>query len=117
MWRDKVAAGFTNSGCMSGDKLHALQTMSIFAAQHGMHWVNLGLKPGWSLSTSTGNELNRLGVFLGAAAQCPADLGVEGMHESDVDTCRQLGMRVASVSAMLVAGERAINKTTETSSA
>ena len=42
-WRDKVAAGFTNSGAKSGDKLHTLASLAVFAAQHHMHWVNLGL--------------------------------------------------------------------------
>jgi NAD(P)H dehydrogenase (quinone) len=35
-WRDKVAAGFTHSQAMSGDKLHTLQYFTILAAQHGM---------------------------------------------------------------------------------
>ncbi|CAM5619319.1 NAD(P)H dehydrogenase (quinone) [Streptomyces narbonensis] len=30
-WADKLAAGFVNSGAKSGDKLHALQTLSLFA--------------------------------------------------------------------------------------
>ena len=36
-WRDKVAAGFTNSGAKSGDKLQALMSLAVFAAQHHMH--------------------------------------------------------------------------------
>ena len=44
-WADKFAAGFTNSHSFSGDKLHALQSLAILAAQHGMNWVNLGLAP------------------------------------------------------------------------
>ena len=47
-WRDKVAAGFTNSGAKSGDKLTALVSLAVFAAQHHMHWVNLGLGAGWN---------------------------------------------------------------------
>lgn len=43
VWLDKLAAGFTNSGSKSGDKLHTLQYFQILAGQHGMHWVNLGL--------------------------------------------------------------------------
>src|SRR6478735_7753644 len=42
-WRDKVAAGFTNSGAKSGDKVNTLVSLAIFAAQHHMHWVSLGL--------------------------------------------------------------------------
>ncbi|NUR67700.1 MAG: flavodoxin family protein, partial [Streptomyces sp.] len=49
-WKDKLAAGFTNSGSKSGDKLHTLQFFQILAAQHGMHWINLGLHPGWNNS-------------------------------------------------------------------
>jgi flavorubredoxin len=44
-WRDKVAAGFTNSGAQNGDKLHSLISMALFAAQHGMLWVGLDLIP------------------------------------------------------------------------
>ena len=36
-WRDKVAAGFTNSGSKSGDKLNSLVSLAVFAAQHHMH--------------------------------------------------------------------------------
>ena len=43
-WQDKLAAGFTNSGSKSGDKGHTLQFFQTLAAQHGMHWVNLGLQ-------------------------------------------------------------------------
>lgn len=28
-WRDKVAAGFTNSGAQNGDKLHSLMSLSL----------------------------------------------------------------------------------------
>lgn len=45
LWRNKIAAGFTNSGAMHGDKLHSLVTMALFAAQHGMIWVGLDLFP------------------------------------------------------------------------
>jgi multimeric flavodoxin WrbA len=36
-WKDKIAAGFTNSGARSGDKLATLIQIALFAAQHGMH--------------------------------------------------------------------------------
>ncbi|WP_426469830.1 NAD(P)H-dependent oxidoreductase, partial [Salmonella enterica] len=31
-WRNKVAAGFTNSGALHGDKLNSLVTLALFAA-------------------------------------------------------------------------------------
>jgi len=38
-WRDKLAAGFTNSGSLCGDKLNTLLQLAVFAAQHSMIWV------------------------------------------------------------------------------
>src|SRR5262245_30686653 len=35
-WKDKIAAGFTNSGSRSGDKLATLIQIALFAAQHGI---------------------------------------------------------------------------------
>ena len=46
-WKDKLAAGFTNSKTMSGDKLNTLFDLAVYAAQHGMIWVGLDLYPGW----------------------------------------------------------------------
>ncbi len=40
-WNDKLAAGFTNSGSMSGDKLHTPQYLSLLAARHGILWVSM----------------------------------------------------------------------------
>lgn len=103
-WRDKVAAGFTNSGGKSGDKLNALSSLAIFAAQHHMHWVNLGLGPGWNTSFSTEDDLNRLGFFLGAGAQTNVDADPDQVHPSDVRTCHHLGQRVALVTRQLNIG-------------
>jgi NAD(P)H dehydrogenase (quinone) len=74
-WKDKIAAGFTNSGSRSGDKLATLIQIALFAAQHGMHWVNLGLPPANNSSTGSEEELNRLGFWLGAGAQSNIDQG------------------------------------------
>lgn len=103
-WRDKVAAGFTNSGAKSGDKLATLNSLAVFAAQHHMHWVNLGLSTGWNTSFSSENDLNRLGFFLGAGAQTNVDADPEQVHPSDVQTCRHLGHRVALVTRQLNIG-------------
>ncbi len=68
LWKDKIAGGFTNSGSPSGDKLNALQTLSVFAAQQSMVWVSTGMMP-----TYTGPDdpasTNRLGSYLGPTAQ------------------------------------------------
>jgi NAD(P)H dehydrogenase (quinone) len=106
-WQGKVAAGFTNSGSKNGDKLHTLQYMVLLAAQHGMHWVSLGLLPGWNSSTGSEHDLNRLGVWLGAAAQSNVDEGPEMMHESDLRTAEHLGKRVAEHARLIRSGTAA----------
>jgi multimeric flavodoxin WrbA len=103
-WRDKVSAGFTNSGAKAGDKMHTLTSLAVFAAQHHMHWVNLGLGAGWNSSAGSEHDLNRLGFWLGAGAQTDVDAGSEQVHDSDVRTCRHLGQRVATVTRQLNLG-------------
>ncbi|MFK8911701.1 flavodoxin family protein [Streptomyces sp. YS-3] len=101
-WSDKLAAGFTNSGSMSGDKMHTLQYLSLLAAQHGMLWVSLGLLPGWNTTTSSPQDDNRLGFYLGAGAQSFNDTpAVDG---ADLNTARHLGRRVAEQTRIHRAG-------------
>ncbi|MBR7894055.1 flavodoxin family protein [Burkholderia multivorans] len=94
-WRDKLAAGFTVSASQSGDKLATLQQLAVFAAQHQMLWVSLGLMPGNNNSQGSVNDLNRLGSFFGAMAQANADQGGDAIIESDRKTAEVLGERVA----------------------
>jgi multimeric flavodoxin WrbA len=109
-WQDKLAAGFTNSAGVNGDKLNTLVSMALFAAQHGMHWVTLGLPPGWVYtSTGSADDLNRLGGFLGAMAQSPSDLGPDlAPSDADLRTAEHLGRRVAQAAAELASGRRAL---------
>jgi NAD(P)H dehydrogenase (quinone) len=96
-WKDKIAAGFTNSGSQNGDKLSTLTQLAVFAAQHGMIWVGLGMLPGNNNSKGSVNDLNRLGSFLGAMAQSNVDEGPEvGPIPSDLLTAEHLGERVAT---------------------
>ncbi|QID18920.1 flavodoxin family protein [Nitrogeniibacter mangrovi] len=94
-WKDKVAAGFTNSASQSGDKLNSLVQLMVFAGQHGMLWTSLGLMPGNNSSTGSAADLNRIGSYSGAMAQSNADQGAEAMNESDLRTAEHLGRRVA----------------------
>ena len=103
-WADKIAAGFTNSGAKNGDKSSTLGYFFTMAAQHGMHWVSLGIQPGWSSTTGSENDINRLGYFVGAGAQTPVDTGAEGVHKSDIATAELLGDRVARQTAIFVTG-------------
>ncbi|WEO95052.1 flavodoxin family protein [Streptomyces sp. FXJ1.172] len=106
-WQDKLAAGFTNSASKSGDKLHTLQFFQTLAAQHGMHWVNLGLLPGWNSSTASENDLNRLGFFSGAAAQSNNDQGPDAVHKADLATAEHLGRRVTQAALVFARGRAA----------
>lgn len=64
-WQGKLAAGFANSGGLSGDKLAVLQALCLFAMQHGMNWVGLPILP----SGSSEQDINRLSSFLGLMTQ------------------------------------------------
>lgn len=95
-WKDKLAAGFTNSAGLNGDKLATLQHLALFAMQHGMVWIGLGLLPGNHTSTGSPEDLNRLAGFIGAMAQSHADQGPDVVPPaSDQRTAEHLGRRVA----------------------
>lgn len=97
-WKDKVAAGFTNSAGMNGDKLQTLNTLFTLAMQHGMIWVSQGLMPS-NTKGAQRNDVNYLVSYSGAIAQSPSDAGAGDMAPGDLETARQFGERVASVAA------------------
>jgi multimeric flavodoxin WrbA len=95
-WKDKIAAGFTNSASQSGDKLATLEQLSVFAAQHGMIWAGTGLLPGNNVSTGSVEDDNRLGSFLGLMTQSNGDQGPDvAPPQSDRRTAEKFGQRVA----------------------
>lgn len=63
-WKDKFAAGFTNSSTLNGDKLNTLQQLSIFAAQHSMLWISTGILPAFENDKQM-EEPNGLASYLG----------------------------------------------------
>jgi hypothetical protein len=93
-WRDKLAAGFTHSAAPSGDKLGTLMQLAVFAAQHGMIWVGLGLPPTYAGLDPGVDDTNRLGSHLGAMAHSRPGGGGR-VPESDLATAELLGKRVA----------------------
>jgi NAD(P)H dehydrogenase (quinone) len=97
-WKNKVAAGFTNSASMNGDKHSTLHYLFTLAMQHSMVWVGTGLLPS-NHSTSTRNDINNAGSFAGAMAISPSDKGADGMSDGDLETARLFGARVTELAA------------------
>lgn len=90
-WEGKWAAGFANSGGLSGDKLAVLQQICLYAMQHGMNWIGMPLMP-------TGHEttdLNRLSSFLGLMTQSLDGPPEETPGQGDMDTAIWFGDHLA----------------------
>ncbi len=97
LWKNKLAAGFTNSASMNGDKLSTLHYMFTLAMQHGMVWVGTGMMPS-NTKTASRNDLNYMGSFSGLMAQSPADSSPdEGPLPGDLETARAFGVRVSEI--------------------
>ncbi|MDX2185591.1 MAG: flavodoxin family protein [Opitutaceae bacterium] len=93
-WKDKLAAGFTVSQGLSGDKLSTLQYFFILSQQHSMVWVGTGLLPGE-------DGLNRYSFSSGAAGQAGQEPPTEKPDDLDKKTGSHLGARVATFAAKL----------------
>ncbi|HEY1927967.1 MAG TPA: flavodoxin family protein [Caulobacteraceae bacterium] len=110
-WANKVAAGFTNGASRGGDKQNSLVQLMTFAAQHQMHWVNLGLNYGNNRSVTHEDILNRDAYTLGAATQANMDQGGDlAPPASDIRTAEFLGRRVAEFAQELTAGRAALGR-------
>lgn len=104
-WKDKLAAGFVNSGSQNGDKLQGLHALFNLSQQHGMVWVGLGLHPGNNSSTASIEDLNRLGGFGGAFTQSNIDQGADvAPQQADRKTAAHLGKRVAEAAVRWTKG-------------
>ena len=106
-WRDKIAAGFTNSHSLDGDKHNTLTDLAVFAAQHGMIWVNLGIgnESGADDQVSGDPKLkNRLGSSLGLVAQSENDAPDVTPPEGDHATAEIFGQRIASATQRWIKG-------------
>jgi NAD(P)H dehydrogenase (quinone) len=97
-WKDKLAAGFTNSASMNGDKHSTLHYMITLAMQQSMLWVGTGIMPSNS-KASTRNDINYVASFTGAMAATPSDASVDEMLPGDLETARLFGERVAVAAA------------------
>ena len=98
-WKDKIAAGFTNSASQNGDKLSTLLQLVVFAMQMGMVWVGVGDLPGNNWSGGARSDLNRLGTWTGAMGQSNAD--GDSPSIGDIDTAERYGQRIALIARRL----------------
>jgi NAD(P)H dehydrogenase (quinone) len=107
-WKNKIAAGFTNSGSYSGDKLNTLFQLHINAMQHGMIWVGLGLLPANAKGVDgpDSNQINRVGSYMGLATQANTSEGADiAPPKGDLDTAKMFGQRVAIITRQFVKGK------------
>jgi multimeric flavodoxin WrbA len=100
-WKNKVAAGFTNSASVNGDKGVTVDYFFHLAMQHGQIWVGTGLLPS-NKKESGPQDVNWSSGFAGALAISPADASPEEAPRSgDLETARLLGARVAELAKKL----------------
>ena len=99
-WKDKLAAAFTHSQGLSGDKLNTLNGLFINAMQHGMAWVgNAILAEG-----DKPENLNRLSSYTGLMAQ--SGYGQDKIGDGDRKTAVMFGKRVAETATRWIAGKK-----------
>ena len=99
-WKDKLAAAFTNSASMNGDKLSTLHYLFTLSQQHGMLWVGTGMMPS-NAKSATRNDINYVASSSGLMTTTPSDASVDEMVPGDIATAQAFGKRVAEVTAKL----------------
>ncbi len=94
-WKDKFAAGFTNSSTLNGDKLNTLQQLSIFSAQHSMLWISSGILPKFENDNQL-EEPNGLASYLGLMTL--ADNSTKKINPpKGLETAQLFGQRIAQI--------------------
>jgi NAD(P)H dehydrogenase (quinone) len=99
-WKNKLAAGFSNSATMNGDKLSTLHYLFTLSQQHSMLWVGTGMMPS-NAKASTRNDINYVGSSSGLMTSTPSDASTDEMVPGDIATARAFGRRVAEAATLL----------------
>ena len=102
VWKDKLAAGFTNSATLNGDKHSTLHYMITLAMQHSMLWVGTGMLP-VNNKAATRDDINNVGSSAGLMTATPSDASVDEMVPGDIATARKFGERLAAAVAQFAA--------------
>ena len=98
-WKDRLAAGFTVGSSPAGDKLGTLNTLAIFAAQHGMIWIGQAeIGPPTRRFAPDEPVLNRDGAMLGLTATSSRDKR-QLIESGDLATAHAFGQRIAGATA------------------
>ncbi|MBL8308714.1 MAG: flavodoxin family protein [Rubrivivax sp.] len=100
VWKDKVAAGFTNSATLNGDKFNTLTYMVTLSQQHGMFWVGTGITAP-NAKANTRDDINHLGGYTGLITATPSDASADEMVPGDIATAKVFGKRVAEATAKI----------------
>ncbi len=105
LWLNKLAGGFTVSSGRSGDKLHCLMDLLVFAMQMGMIWVPVPITGGNYSSQGSEADLNRMAGYLGVMAQANIDEPAgQAPPASDLQTAALYGEHVAWNARRMVLG-------------
>ena len=99
-WKDKLAAGFTNSASMNGDKLSTLHYLFTLSQQHSMLWVGTGMMPS-NNKAATRDSLNYVASFSGLMTSTPSDASPDEIPAGDLATAKKFGERLAEVVARI----------------
>lgn len=98
-WKDKFAAGFTNSSTLNGDKLNTLQQLSLFASQHSMLWISTGILPKFENDKQM-EEPNGLASYLGLMTLSDNSTKQVNLPKG-LETAELFGQRIAQITKKL----------------
>jgi len=85
-WKDKLAAGFTCSGGLNGDKHNTMSTLITFACQNSMVWVSQGI--------FSDGKLNPLGSWSGLFTKAENTTPDKAFDEANIATAIAFGKRL-----------------------
>ncbi len=100
LWKDKLAAGFTNSASMNGDKLSTVHYLFTLSQQHSMLWVGTGMMPA-NHKGANRDSINNMGCFSGLMTTTPSDASADEMVAGDIATAKAFGERLKAVVARI----------------
>ena len=95
LWTDKLAAGFTNSAAMNGDKHSTLHYFMTPTMQHNMLWLSIGMMSSNSKAASR-DDINYLGSFARLMTTLPSDASINEMVPGDMATAKKFGERLVT---------------------